>query len=477
MTTGWRFAAGYRIRVAVAVSDWPNLWPLPRDRAARDHLAGRAGAAGAAGGRRAVRAHRRATWCEIAQPGADTNGRSQWTGRERRAQWPLGHRHLDARSTTRSRGRAGRCPSRRVRWAMARDDDPLTASTWGHCHYHLRRPGLDADARAEARFEATADEFLVEPDGQGQGRRRAVRRAAMEGADPAGGRVTRLLLAGGRVVVDRDVRIPMRDGVELSADVYRPNRPGPVRGDSRAHPLPQGRSAGAAGSRPEPRAGRGRLRVRAGGRAWHRQLARGWRWTSTPRPSSCDGVEVVEWMARQPWCNGNVGSWGKSYGGFSCIQLAARRPPALRAIAPVYATDDRYTDDMHFDGGAVAAFELSNYPIRMIGMNALPARRWRGAGVRPPLARADRRHPAVGAAVADRAARRPVLAQRLAASRLRADRVPGLHRLGLARRLPHRRPAHGRSGCAARGSCWPGRGRTSPPIAACPRRRIRSCAS
>ncbi len=67
-----------------------------------------------------------------------------------------------------------------------------------------------------------------------------------------------------------------------------------------------------------------------------------------------DGVEVVAWMARQEWCNGRVGSWGKSYGGFSCIQLAARRPPALRAIAPVYATDDRYTDDMHYDGGAVA---------------------------------------------------------------------------------------------------------------------------
>ena len=85
-----------------------------------------------------------------------------------------------------------------------------------------------------------------------------------------------------------------------------------------------------------------------------------------------DGVEVVDWMSRQEWCNGRVGSWGKSYGGFSCIQLAARRPPALKAIAPVYATDDRFTDDMHFDGGALCAFELANYPIRMIGMNALP---------------------------------------------------------------------------------------------------------
>ena len=111
--------------------------------------------------------------------------------------------------------------------------------------------------------------------------------------------------------------------------------------------------------------------VRAPGRARHRQLG-GVAEDEYTEAEQLDGVEVVDWMARQPWCNGNVGSWGKSYGGFSCIQLAARRPPALRAIAPVYATDDRYTDDMHYDGGAVAAFELCNYPVRMIGMNALP---------------------------------------------------------------------------------------------------------
>ena len=64
-----------------------------------------------------------------------------------------------------------------------------------------------------------------------------------------------------------------------------------------------------------------------------------------------DGFDVVAWMAEQPWCTGAVASWGVSYGGFTCIQLATLRPPALKAIAPVYATDDRYTDDMHFHGG------------------------------------------------------------------------------------------------------------------------------
>src|SRR5437763_16066411 len=54
-----------------------------------------------------------------------------------------------------------------------------------------------------------------------------------------------------------------------------------------------------------------------------------------------DGAEAVAWIAEQPWCNGSVGSWGVSYGGFAGLQRAARRPPALKAIAPVYATDDR----------------------------------------------------------------------------------------------------------------------------------------
>ncbi len=197
--------------------------------------------------------------------------------------------------------------------------------------------------------------------------------------------MTHLESAGGRIVVERDVRIRMRDGVHLSADVYRPDRPGrfgailehiPYRKDDLRALQDRGQNlvlveAGFVCVR---------LDVRGTG------SSEGVALDEYTEAEQLDGVEVDDWMSRQEWCNGNVGSWGKSYGGFACIQLAARRPPALRAIAPVYATDDRYTDDMHYDGGAVAAFELSNYPIRMIGMNALPPgegegpefdRRWR----------------------------------------------------------------------------------------------------
>jgi putative CocE/NonD family hydrolase len=87
-----------------------------------------------------------------------------------------------------------------------------------------------------------------------------------------------------------------------------------------------------------------------------------------------DGYQTIEWLAGQPWCNGNVGMWGISYGGFTAIQVAKVRPPHLRAIVPMYATDDRYLDDVHYVGGCVTVSELSQYALSMVGMNAMPAR-------------------------------------------------------------------------------------------------------
>ena len=45
-----------------------------------------------------------------------------------------------------------------------------------------------------------------------------------------------------------------------------------------------------------------------------------------------DALEVIGWLAAQPWCTGAVGMMGHSWGGFNALQVAARRPPALRAI-------------------------------------------------------------------------------------------------------------------------------------------------
>ena len=66
-----------------------------------------------------------------------------------------------------------------------------------------------------------------------------------------------------------------------------------------------------------------------------------------------DGVEVIKWIAEQPWCSGAVGMEGISWSGFNALQIASRRPPALRAIITHCSTDDRYTDDAHYKGGCI----------------------------------------------------------------------------------------------------------------------------
>ncbi len=65
-----------------------------------------------------------------------------------------------------------------------------------------------------------------------------------------------------------------------------------------------------------------------------------------------DALEIIAWLAGQAWCNGNVGMMGISWGGFNALQVAARRPRALKAIITLCSTDDRYADDMHYMGGA-----------------------------------------------------------------------------------------------------------------------------
>lgn len=64
-----------------------------------------------------------------------------------------------------------------------------------------------------------------------------------------------------------------------------------------------------------------------------------------------DGSEVIEWLSRQPWSNGNVGMWGKSWTGINTLTIARLQPPALKAIAiTASAPDDELHDDRYFEG-------------------------------------------------------------------------------------------------------------------------------
>jgi uncharacterized protein len=95
-----------------------------------------------------------------------------------------------------------------------------------------------------------------------------------------------------------------------------------------------------------------------------------------------DALEAIRWIAQQPWCSGTVGMMGKSWGGFNSLQVAARRPPELKAIVTVCSTDDRYADDVHYMGGCLLNENLAWGSVLM-SYNAYPpdpelvGERWR----------------------------------------------------------------------------------------------------
>lgn len=84
-----------------------------------------------------------------------------------------------------------------------------------------------------------------------------------------------------------------------------------------------------------------------------------------------DAVEAIAWLAKQPWCDGNVGMMGISWGGFNSLQVAAQQPPALKAIISVCASDDLYADNMHYMGGCLLGDNLSEATV-MLAFNSLP---------------------------------------------------------------------------------------------------------
>ena len=64
-----------------------------------------------------------------------------------------------------------------------------------------------------------------------------------------------------------------------------------------------------------------------------------------------DALEVIDWIASQPWCDGNLGMMGISWGGFNSLQVAALQPTPLKAVIAVGTTVDRYNDDIHYKNG------------------------------------------------------------------------------------------------------------------------------
>ena len=159
-----------------------------------------------------------------------------------------------------------------------------------------------------------------------------------------------------------------------------------------------------------------------------------------------DALEVIRWIAQQPWCSGAVGMMGKSWGGFNSLQVAARRPPELKAIITVCSTDDRYLDDVHYMGGCLLNENLTWGSVLM-SLQRLPAgSRARRRALARHVARASRTCGIFPRGVARTFPARRLLEARLSVRRLRCHHLPRLCHRRLGRCLQQRdSPALGRA--------------------------------
>ena len=170
----------------------------------------------------------------------------------------------------------------------------------------------------------------------------------------------------------KNVLVPMRDGVNLAADLYVPDpdpgEPLPVVMEY----IPYRKDEVVPGTRFYdyfPRNGYivARVDIRGTGGSGGVNV------DEYVLQEQLDGYDAIEWLADQPFCDGHVNQMGISYGGFTSLQVATHQPPHLTSIIPMYFTDDRYTDDCHYRGGHLRKYyDVGHYGNFMIAYNALP---------------------------------------------------------------------------------------------------------
>ncbi|MFG2139280.1 CocE/NonD family hydrolase [Streptomyces sp. NPDC048650] len=168
-----------------------------------------------------------------------------------------------------------------------------------------------------------------------------------------------------------DVRIPLPDGTKLYARIWRPYGTAPV--PALLEYLPYRLSDWTAprdAQRHPWYAGHGYASVRVDVRGHGN--SEGLPTDEYSETELADGLAVIEWLAAQPWCTGNVGMFGISWGGFNSLQLAARAPEALKAVVTVCSADDRYDNDVHYMGGSVLAVDMHAWAATMLAFASRP---------------------------------------------------------------------------------------------------------
>jgi hypothetical protein len=167
------------------------------------------------------------------------------------------------------------------------------------------------------------------------------------------------------------VYVEMRDGVELAVDVTRPT----FYGERVEEPLPVVWTHSRYHRRPPAPAGSGVLSMVDAQEQLQRLVRHGYV-VAAAGVRGCDAsfgrfeglfsaaetedaAEIIAWLARQPWCDGNVGMWGGSYLGITQYMAASRAPPALKAIFPDVAAFDLY--DLVHAGGVFRGDMLAHW--------------------------------------------------------------------------------------------------------------------
>ena len=182
-----------------------------------------------------------------------------------------------------------------------------------------------------------------------------------------------------KVRVLPDVRVRMRDGVELAVNIIRPDAEGvfpsllvcsPYRILATLKPASSEHEYSHAANAPYYFAERGYVSVtydvRGTGASGGASVDL---YTDADRQ---DGYDMVEWIAAQPWSNGNVGMWGKSYGAVATWQVAALAPPHLKAVIIRSGTEDLYRDWAYPGGVPRSFFMFGGYFGAMTALNFAP---------------------------------------------------------------------------------------------------------
>lgn len=164
------------------------------------------------------------------------------------------------------------------------------------------------------------------------------------------------------VLIEFDVGVVMRDGVRLSADVYRPR--------NGRHPVLLQRTPYSKRNPTGLLAALDPLRAVRNGYAVVIQDVRG-RYASEGvfepfAQERSDGVDSVEWTESQPWSNERVGMFGSSYMAAAQLQAAAGAPSALRAICPIQGSAD-LREGRSYRGGAFEIGGLLSLALYFLG--------------------------------------------------------------------------------------------------------------